>query len=60
MELPKGTNTLAYYEHSLLAAVKSFITLGSGPIDINKLFSVVISDFFKNKLECCLRQEFPV
>jgi hypothetical protein len=25
-----GANTLAYYEHSLIAAVKSFITLGRG------------------------------
>ncbi len=24
------TNTLAYYEHSLITAVKSFITLGPG------------------------------
>ncbi len=25
-----GTNTLAYYEHSQIAAVKSFMTLGPG------------------------------
>jgi hypothetical protein len=40
-----GINTLAYYEHSLLAAVNSFIKLGPGPVDVNKLFAAVISNF---------------
>jgi hypothetical protein len=36
-----STNTLAYYEHSLIMAVKSFITFGPGA-DAIKLFTVLM------------------
>ncbi len=38
--LPR-TNTLAYYEHSLIACVKSFITMGPGDNGIKILTAAI-------------------
>jgi hypothetical protein len=39
-----GTNTLAYYKHSLITVVKSFITLAPGP-NVMILFTAGIYKF---------------
>ncbi len=39
-----GTNALAYYEHSQIAASKSFIALGHGA-NVTQLFTDVIYKF---------------
>ncbi len=46
-----GTDTLAYYEHSLLTDVKRFITLGPGA-NVIKLFTSVFFNL-RTKLELC-------
>jgi len=56
LERPARTNTLAYYKHSLIKAVKSFITLGSG-VNVVKLFSSSLK-VAPNKLECLSHQVF--
>jgi hypothetical protein len=48
-----GTNILAYYEHSQITSLKSFITLGLGVTRIGEVFTQLLTKKLQTKFIIC-------